>query len=1229
MSDHNMDSDLEEGEVMESPSSGFDLPVRFSAAERRPEVPSFGSGLPSSSYAEPSSSASFKTSRTSLSGPKERPRRGEDEDEDEERHRKAPGSQPAQQRASWQPPLPEDVTKFLRAEKLPSPYGSHDSHTAGPLLPYPFNRDHKLFMMQPLKERFGSEQMNWPAVMQVDEDVHGSFEKAETIVKFTVDACASYPNWSVLVHNSSSTGSISLMWDMTLVTEVDVKCFDLRDPSIAKQSLRSAFYKMLGRHFDDETGPLALDDNTRNEFARVTFTTAKNVEPAYYCNGKTDWSPREGYCAHENPPTFAFEAGSSSESIQTMSYSKSQITLWVYIGEKDRRVMDRFSDIINIVSQCGKDSEQRGDWWASRHPDYRIDKASGFMDFFNPKLRTQDKFPEREPWLMNGEISIPIWRATRPKSRFASPKGMSDVYTKGLLHELEQKFRLVKEQFGPEQEVEVVLENSKSGFDTGKILAKVKCSPDHRPAGAVGVEMYEPAHYQKKDFCWTGKVAENAPKGFGFCFWTVLPSGYPHSIEEGSRKFKFEPFRQYDQQAGYDLAGMSSFASLRQGHPPSGDADNRANFYYRDIYVGRNVTTLGPDFYGEWKRNVMPSLPSAHAAAVKHFVEVVLPDPSETNPAQVRYYWLVLRGCRAAHALLQGCPGSGKSKTFQKVICALLLMGYRILICAQSNSGCDAVTEKTAAFLYNTKRQGLSVTSEVRDWIAANRSLGIGSDKIVRITSSTIAGKIMAQLQSGKMPKEVVVEKVSPGLIKYTAATMQYRWLRFSDKPVAEAYRAYSAARDRVRRDFKSPDEKVKASKDYTWGQAKSEVFTEAVLKKEPQLISCTSAMWQSLLDEGSTDGMCFDLLVFDEASQAMDSALLGVVQQTNVRVLALGGDQEQLKPFLESEGKNPVAAQLSHSPLARIVDAFPDRPFVQLMTNYRGHPDTVLVSSKIAYKGRMLSGWKQNGIEYPSSPFARNVVLAIKNKSFMRGIFPSERAEHRQWFLNVRGHSRDVLEKKKVGPFNKSGQAAIMELVDELMKVAGAEQKLITIITMYGFDQIMLQRTLLEKSLGDIEVATVDSYQGRENRIVIVHLAASWQPLIQPDMKCQRVNPIGFMGDKRRLNVALSRAQDYSILVGDFAYWEERIQLVNKQQRQVYRSPDGKTAPRFLMNMQLPFPIMMKHVHDEQELVQYQSDPAGSKGPLTIPTNHVREDAYAEQVDWDWMEQIEAGLFD
>jgi superfamily I DNA and/or RNA helicase len=101
-------------------------------------------------------------------------------------------------------------------------------------------------------------------------------------------------------------------------------------------------------------------------------------------------------------------------------------------------------------------------------------------------------------------------------------------------------------------------------------------------------------------------------------------------------------------------------------------------------------------------------------------------------------------------------------------------------------------------------------------------------------------------------------------------------------------------------------------------------------------------------------------------------------------------------------------------------------------------------------------------------------------------------------------------------------GEADLMvRLVDELIE-AGVRADQIAIIAPYA-----AQVRLLRNKIGDreLEVGTVDGFQGREKDAVLLTMVRS-----------NDCGEIGFLADTRRTNVAMTRARRKLIVVGDSA---------------------------------------------------------------------------------------------
>ena len=86
-----------------------------------------------------------------------------------------------------------------------------------------------------------------------------------------------------------------------------------------------------------------------------------------------------------------------------------------------------------------------------------------------------------------------------------------------------------------------------------------------------------------------------------------------------------------------------------------------------------------------------------------------------------------------------------------------------------------------------------------------------------------------------------------------------------------------------------------------------------------------------------------------------------------------------------------------------------------------------------------------------------------------------------------------------------------------------------IAVITLYAAQRVHHMRVLsaaasLNVEMGKVTVSTVDRFQGQEADIVLLDLV----------VRSNRSEGLGFMRDKNRLNVAISRARDFLIVIGD-----------------------------------------------------------------------------------------------
>jgi len=94
-----------------------------------------------------------------------------------------------------------------------------------------------------------------------------------------------------------------------------------------------------------------------------------------------------------------------------------------------------------------------------------------------------------------------------------------------------------------------------------------------------------------------------------------------------------------------------------------------------------------------------------------------------------------------------------------------------------------------------------------------------------------------------------------------------------------------------------------------------------------------------------------------------------------------------------------------------------------------------------------------------------------------------------------------------------------------------------IGVICMYGEQKRYLRQLFNQQVWHNgfkelVKIDTVDSYQGKENRIIIVSVGRS-----------DNIKSVGFLDKSNRINVAMSRAMDRLFIVGNKEMWKGRNQ--------------------------------------------------------------------------------------
>ncbi|CCD73461.1 Regulator of nonsense transcripts 1 [Caenorhabditis elegans] len=282
--------------------------------------------------------------------------------------------------------------------------------------------------------------------------------------------------------------------------------------------------------------------------------------------------------------------------------------------------------------------------------------------------------------------------------------------------------------------------------------------------------------------------------------------------------------------------------------------------------------------------------------------------------------------------------------------------------------------------------------------------------------------------------------------------------------------------------------------------------------------------------------------VLIDESTQATEPEILVSIMR-GVRQLVLVGDHCQLGPVVIC--KKAAIAGLSQSLFERLV-LLGIRPF-RLQVQYRMHPVLSEFPSNVFYDGSL-----QNGV--------------TENDRHMTGVdwhWPKPNKPAFFWHCS----GSEELSASGTSFLNRTEAANVEKLVSKLIK-AGVQPHQIGVITPYEGQRSFIvnymhtQGTLNSKLYENVEIASVDAFQGREKDYIIV--------------TCVRSNDIlgiGFLSDPRRLNVAITRAKYGLVLVGNAKVlarhdlWHELINHY-KSKEMLYEGPINALKP---LNLALP----------------------------------------------------------
>ncbi|KAF2873176.1 tRNA-splicing endonuclease-like protein [Massariosphaeria phaeospora] len=498
-----------------------------------------------------------------------------------------------------------------------------------------------------------------------------------------------------------------------------------------------------------------------------------------------------------------------------------------------------------------------------------------------------------------------------------------------------------------------------------------------------------------------------------------------------------------------------------------------------------------------------------------------------------------------AFTLIQGPPGSGKTKTIVAIVGAILSETLRnrstaipapgqsrsdvapkkLLVCAPSNA---AVDELVMRFKNGIKT--LNGDERKVNVVRIGRSDAINAN-IKDVTLEELVGKKLGMNSSNgkdaeatrkifQEHKEVseqlrnVREQLDSGLIKGPDAS------KLQDE--MNALRRHKAMLGTQIDNAKDNEKTASRNAELNRRRAQEQILAEA------HVICATLSgsghdMFQGLNIE-------FETVIVDEAAQCVEMSALIPLKYGCAKCI-LVGDPKQLPPTVFS--KEAARFQYEQSLFVRMQKNHPDDVHL-LDTQYRMHPEISVFPSQTFYDGKLLDGGDMAGLR--KRPWHQSLLLGPYR------------------FFDVQGHHQAAPKGHSL--INVAEITVAMQLYKRLIsdhRDYDFKGK-VGIITPYK-SQLRALKDRFTQQYGptiieDIEFNTTDAFQGRESEVII--------------FSCVRASPsggIGFLQDIRRMNVGLTRAKSSLWVLGNSQslvrgqFWKKLVE--NAKQRDRYTGGD------------------------------------------------------------------------
>ncbi|XP_016128244.1 probable helicase senataxin isoform X2 [Sinocyclocheilus grahami] len=525
--------------------------------------------------------------------------------------------------------------------------------------------------------------------------------------------------------------------------------------------------------------------------------------------------------------------------------------------------------------------------------------------------------------------------------------------------------------------------------------------------------------------------------------------------------------------------------------------------------------------------------------------------------------------------LIHGPPGTGKSKAIGGLLYKLLSSDTnraapsgnlhsksrrtRVLLCAPSNAAIDSLMKKVI-LIFKEKCQNINAPQG-----------NCGDINLVRLGSERTISKSLkpfsldhqtkaraqraqqtaeADIHRRKEQLEQIVENLSQRCAKTNKDSFEFKTLMEQKKQLLKE-------REGLSRQIKACRSRRQES--------------QALVLQNAHVICCTLSTSGSIVLENAFRRLGhepFSCVIIDEASQAKETETLIPMLYRSAAVI-LVGDPNQLPPTVVSQKAKEFG--YDQSLMARLCKSLYQSnprlsPILLLSVQYRMHPDICEFPSKYIYNSALKddceTAQKRCSLSWPFKPYK---VFDVT----------------------------DGIEKKERDSFSNHKEVKLVLL---LLKLLGEKQSVrVGVITPYNAQKRRILDAVRGSGINNkqlqVEVDTVDGFQGREMDCIIVSCVRA----------SSEMGSIGFVGNRQRMNVTITRARFSLFILG-------HIRTLREQSDWGALIEDAWIRKTIIKTMQNDFE------RDAQQILKQEREPptrslsyppVGKPSPVASPVTH------------------------